>query len=57
VLTSSTSIGKLIECLENTLNLKGGHGYTFGSLPLSSILQVRNIVFDWHSCMLNIDLF
>jgi hypothetical protein len=46
VLTNSTSIGKLIECLENTLNLKGGHGYSFGSIPLSSILQVRSMVFD-----------
>jgi hypothetical protein len=49
MLTSSSSIGKLVECLENTLNLEGGRGYNFGSLPLSSILQVRSIVVGWHN--------
>jgi hypothetical protein len=37
---NSTSIGKIVDCLENTLNLKGGPGYSFGSVVLPAILQV-----------------
>ena len=37
---NSSSIGKIVDCLENTLNLKGGPGYTFGSIVLPAILQV-----------------
>ena len=39
-LANSTSIGKIIDCLENTLNLKGGPGYGFGFIILPAILQV-----------------
>jgi hypothetical protein len=39
-LANSVSIGKIIDCLENTLNLTGGPGYSFGSLILPAILQV-----------------
>jgi hypothetical protein len=46
-LANSTSIGKIIDCLENTLNLKGGPGYGFGSLVLPSILQVRRRFVSW----------
>jgi hypothetical protein len=37
---NSSSIGKIVDCLENTLNLKGGPGYSFGSVVLPAILQV-----------------
>ena len=37
---NSSSIGKIVDCLENTLNLKGGPGYGFGSVVLPAILQV-----------------
>ena len=37
---NSTSIGKIVDCLENTLNLKGGTGYAFGFVVLPAILQV-----------------
>jgi hypothetical protein len=40
-LANSSSIGKVVDCLENTLNLKGGPGYSFGSIVLPAILQVR----------------
>jgi hypothetical protein len=40
---NATSIGKIIDCLENTLNLRGGPGYTFGFIVLPAILQVSNI--------------
>jgi hypothetical protein len=40
-LANSTSIGKIVDCLENTLNLKGGTGYGFGSVVLPAILQVQ----------------
>jgi hypothetical protein len=39
-LANRTSIGKFIGCLENTLNLRGGPGYTFGFIILPAILQV-----------------
>jgi hypothetical protein len=39
-LANSSSIGKIVDCLENTLNLKGGPGYSFGSVVLPAILQV-----------------
>jgi hypothetical protein len=39
-LANSTSIGKIVDCLENTLNLKGGPGYDFGLVVLPAILQV-----------------
>jgi hypothetical protein len=39
-LSSSSSIGKIVDCLENTLNLEGGPGYSFGSVMLPAILQV-----------------
>jgi hypothetical protein len=40
-LCNSFSISKIIDVLENTLNLKGGPGYGFGSFMLPAILQVR----------------
>jgi hypothetical protein len=40
LLANSASIGKIVDCLENTLNLKGGPGYSFGSIVLPAILQV-----------------
>jgi hypothetical protein len=40
-LANSTSIAKIVDCLENTLNLKGGTGYGFGFVVLPAILQVR----------------
>ena len=39
-LANSSSIGKIVDCLENTLNLTGGPGYCFGSIVLPAILQV-----------------
>jgi hypothetical protein len=39
-LANSDSIGKIIDCLENTLNLRGGPGYNFGFIILPAILQV-----------------
>jgi hypothetical protein len=49
---NSTSIGKIVDCLENTLNLKDIPGYTFGSLVLPAILQVQKsgallVLFLW----------
>ena len=40
-LANSSSIGKVVDCLENTLNLKGGPGCSFGYIVLPAILQVR----------------
>jgi hypothetical protein len=40
LLANSASIGKIVDCLENTLNLKGGPGYSFGCIVLPAILQV-----------------
>jgi hypothetical protein len=39
-LANSSSIGKIVDCLENTLNLRGGPGYTFGFIILPATLQV-----------------
>jgi hypothetical protein len=39
-IANSDSIGKIIDCLENTLNLRGGPGYCFGFILLPAILQV-----------------
>jgi len=46
-LANSSSIGKIVDCLENTLNLKGGPGYSFGSIVLPAILQVL----QQHKCL------
>jgi len=40
-LANSSSIGKIVDCLENTLNLRGGPGYVFGFIILPATLQVR----------------
>jgi hypothetical protein len=37
---NAASIGKIVDCLENTLNLRGGPGYTFGYIVMPAILQV-----------------
>jgi hypothetical protein len=42
-LANSSSIGKIIDCLENTLALRGGPGYTFGFVLLPAILQVCSV--------------
>ena len=39
-LSNSDSICKIVDCLENTLNLKGGPGYAFGAIMLPATLQV-----------------
>ena len=49
---NSTSIGKIVDCLESTLNLKSIPGYPFGSLVLPAILQVQKsgallVLFLW----------
>ena len=41
-LANSASIGKIIDSLEHILNLKGGPGYSFGTVMLPAILQVRS---------------
>ncbi len=45
-LSNSSSIGKIVDCLENTLNLRGGPGYSFGSIVLPAILQVRSLALE-----------
>jgi hypothetical protein len=42
-LANTTSIGKIIDCLENTLNLRGGPGYAFGYIVLPAILQLSHV--------------
>jgi hypothetical protein len=44
-LSNSDSISKIVDCLENTLNLKGGPGYGFGSVMLPATLQVCGSAF------------
>ena len=41
-LANSASIGKIIDSLEHILNLKGGPGYSFGTVVLPAILQFRS---------------
>jgi hypothetical protein len=44
-LSNSDSICKIVDCLENTLNLKGGPGYAFGGIMLPATLQVCGSAF------------